>query len=730
MTVQTSRRGFLKGIAALSGVALVVGFNAKGALAAAPVGTLDLNPFVKIDGDGVVTVVLKHFEMGQGTSTGLATLVAEELDADWATLRTEFAPADGEKYQIVGFGVQMTGGSMSIWNSYMQYRKAGAAARAMLVEAAAAQWGVAPEAVTVEKGILKAGDHSAGFGAFVDAAAILMAPENPPLKDPTTFALIGKPDLKRRDNTNKTDGTAVFALDVTLPGMVHAVILRPDQPGAMLDSFDASDAVGISGFLDAKALPNKAGVAVFAKSTWGAIQARNAIVAKWDTSAAETRSTDRMVEEHLALVRSEPSYQIREGGDLAATTAVLAGAAKVIEAEFTFPHLAHAPMEPLNCVIEATEAGGVRFHDGCQAPGITQGAVAHALGLTPDKVEVNTVYAGGSFGRRATPTSDYHVEAALAFSLLGGKTPVKLVWTREDDIRGGYYRPMAAHRVKIGLDGDGKLVGWDHRLAVQSIMKGTAFEAFMVQDGVDGTSAEGVRDSHYAIPAMSVGLSDWTSPLKVLWWRSVGHTHTGYTMEVAMDMAAKAAGQDPVAFRLALLEGDDPDRKRLAGVLRLVAEKAEWDKPAAPGRFRGVAVHKSFNTYVAQVAEISRTDKGAIKIEKVVCAIDCGVAVNPDIIKAQMEGGIGFGLGAAMRNQITFTDGAVDQWNFPDYVPLRMGDIGPIEVHVLPSAEAPSGVGEPGLPPSLPAVANAIAAATGDWPTHLPWSENGLTFGA
>ncbi|MCF8490324.1 MAG: molybdopterin-dependent oxidoreductase, partial [Rhodospirillum sp.] len=610
------------------------------------------------------------------------------------------------------------------------YRQAGAAARPMRVEPAAAQWGVEPEAATVEKGLLKAGDKSAGFGAFVAAAAALIPPESPPLKDPAAFSLIGKPDLKRRDNTNKTDGSAVFALDVTLPGMVHAVILRPDRPGSGLVSFDASGAMGMVGFLDAKALPNKAGVAVFARSTWTAIQARNAVTAQWDTSAAEARSTDRMVEEHLALVRGEPSYQVREGGDLSATTAALSGAVQVVEAEFTFPHLAHAPMEPLNCVIEPTETGGVRFHDGCQAPGITQGAVAHVLGLTPDKVEVNTVFAGGSFGRRANPTSDYHVEAAQAFALFGGKTPIKLVWTREDDIRGGYYRPMAAHRVKIGLDGDGKVVGWDHRLAVQSIMKGTPFEAFAVKDGVDGTSAEGVSDSHYAIPALSVGLSDWTSPLKVLWWRSVGHSHTGFAMEVAMDMAAKAAGQDPVAFRLALLEGDDPDRKRLAGVLRLVAEKSGWEKPAAPGRFRGVAVHKSFNTYVAQVAEISRSESGVIKIEKMTCAVDCGVVVNPDIVKAQMEGGIGFGLGAAMRNRITFTDGAVDQWNFPDYVPLRMGDIGDIDVHILSSVEAPTGVGEPGLPPSLPAVANAIAAATGDWPTHLPWSENGLSFGA
>ncbi|MBC6405060.1 MAG: xanthine dehydrogenase family protein molybdopterin-binding subunit [Rhodospirillales bacterium] len=722
MTLQTSRRGFL-----LAGglSALAVGFTPGGRLAAGTPASHAFNPFVTIDSDGRVTVIVKHFEMGQGTSTGLPTLVAEELDADWEQIAVAFAPADNRRYANLAFGIQSTGGSTAIANSFLQYRQAGAAARDLLVRAAAGIWGADPADITVQKGMVGHGGKTLGFGALAAAAAGLTPAEAPRLKDPSAFRLIGDPKLPRKDSQDKTDGRARFAMDMKLPGMVVCVLKRPPRFGARVRQLDSSGAEGLPGFVGAKSLPDASGVAVYGKDSWSAIRARDAIEVDWDMTQAENRHSDRMLSDHLALLAA-PHYQARKQVDPAETAAALAGAAKVVEAEFHFPFLAHAPMEPLVCVIEPT-AQGVRLYDGSQFPANTQPTVAELLGLEVERVEIETLYAGGSFGRRATPNSDYQAEAAMAFALLGGETPVKLVWTREDDLGGGYYRPMAAHRARIALDQDGRIRGWDHRLATKSILKGSPFESFLVHDGVDHTSVEGLADSPYALPAFSVGLSDFETPIPVLWWRSVGHTHNAYAMEVMMDLAAEAAGQDPVAYRLSYLEGEDKDRRRLTGVLKLAAEKAGWSGPTAPNRGRGVAVHKSFDSYVAEVVEVSGHD-GAIRIEKVTCAVDCGLPVNPDIIKAQMEGGIGYGLGAVMRNEITLSGGEVEQLNFPDYEPLRIADIGPIEVHILPSAEAPTGVGEPGLPPAGPALANAIRALSGTTATQLPMIKGGIAF--
>jgi isoquinoline 1-oxidoreductase beta subunit len=336
--------------------------------------------------------------------------------------------------------------------------------------------------------------------------------------------------------------------------------------------------------------------------------------------------------------------------------------------------------------------------------------------------------AGGSFGRRATPDADYQVEAALAFVVTDRSRPVKLVWTREDDIRSGYYRPAFGHRVRVGLDADGKIVGWQHQVAGQSVIKGTPFEAVAVHDGVDHSSVEGIADSPYDIPGMALGLTDTPKATTVLWWRSVGHTHTGYVMETMMDTVAEAAGRDPVEFRLShLSDTNNADQQRKAEVLKLAVEKAGWGNATA-GRAQGIAVHKSFGSYAAQVVEVSGDPENGIKIEKVTCAVDCGIAVNPDVVRAQMEGGIGYGIGHVMRDQITLTQGAVDQYNFPDYEPLRIGDIAEIDVHIVPSAEAPTGVGEPGTPPSAPALANAIRALSGVKVTTLPMVENGVSF--
>jgi len=358
---------------------------------------------------------------------------------------------------------------------------------------------------------------------------------------------------------------------------------------------------------------------------------------------------------------------------------------------------------------------------------ITHPTIAAIAQLPPEKVEIETYYAGGSFGRRANGNSDYHVEAIMAYLALGGTKAVKLVWNREDDLAGGYYRPMFAQRATIGIGDDGKVAAWAHRTVAQSIFKGGPMESIAVHNGVDHFSVEGVVDTPYQLP-MSIGLTDYESPMPVLWWRSVGHSQSGYTMEVLMDMAAEAAGADPVEFRLAHLDESVDDQARFAGVLKLAAEKSGWDGKAMKGKGRGIAVHKSFNSYVAEVIDVSVNDKGAISIDKVTCAVDCGLAVNPDVIRAQMEGGIGYGLGAVMRNEVTLTDGVVDQQNFPDYEPLRITDMPDVEVHIVESDLAPSGVGEPGLPPAGPALANAIYAATGKRITTLPMASNGVTF--
>ncbi|WP_424933232.1 molybdopterin cofactor-binding domain-containing protein [Amaricoccus macauensis] len=727
MTFETSRRGFLRGATA-AGAALVIGLRPDGALAARLGDAATLNPFVKISPDGAVTVIIKHFEMGQGTTTGLATLVAEELDASWEQVKFEYAPADNERYANLLFGAQGTGGSTAMANSFMQYRKAGAAARTVLIQAAAEAWGSDPAAITITDGMISDGSNETGFGDMVTAAAAIPLPEDPPVKDPADFRLIGRETLQRKDTPDKINGTATFAMDIQLPDMVTAVILRAPKFGGKLTSFDATGAEDMRGFVDAKALPDGSGVAVYASSTWAAFQARDAISAEWDFSEAETRSTPEINEALLGLVRADPEYVARAEADTAAQEAI-AAADQVIEAEFLLPALAHAPMEPLTCTIEPTETG-VRVHDGCQFPAIAHPTIAGVLELDPAVVEIRTLYAGGSFGRRANPAADYHMQAAMAFALTDRSAPVKLVWSREDDLKGGFYRPMAAHRARIGLASDGTIVGWDHRIATKSIFKGTTMAEWVVHDGVDHASVEGIADTVYALPNLTVGLSDFQTQVPVLWWRSVGHSHTAYVMESLIDMAAEAVGQDPVAYRLSLLEGGTPDQARLAGVIRRASEEAGWSEPLPMGWSRGVAAHKSFETFVAHVVEVSTDADGAVRIERVVSAVDCGVPVNPDVIRAQIEGGTGFGIGAVMRNQITFSDGEVDQWNFPDYEPLRMGDIGRIDVHVIPSTEAPTGVGEPGVPSAGPALANAIAAATGLRAKTLPMAENGVTFAA
>ncbi|PTX56321.1 isoquinoline 1-oxidoreductase beta subunit [Litoreibacter ponti] len=725
MTLSTSRRGFLQGAAA-AGAVLFVGVKPSGAIAAAGEAT-QLNPFVRIGADGSVTAIVKHFEMGQGPSTGLTTLIAEEIGLTMDQVDYEFAPSNPEVYNNLLFGpFQGTGGSTAMANSFEQYRKAGAAAREMILQAAANDWGADVSTLSLENGVVRGPDAQAPMGDFVAAAAQLEAPAEPRLKDPSEFRLIGNPDVRRLDSAIKGNGEAMFAMDVYLPNQMIAMIARPEQRGAQAVSVDDSGAQDIKGYIRSAVLPNKAGVAVYAENTWAAMQARMMLDIEWDTSAAETRSSDEIEAEIRAALDAEPTYNVNKA-DVAAVNAAIDSAAQVVEQTFYFPLLAHAPMEPLNCTIEQTADGGLILHDGAQMPTGPHMALAQIFELPMEKIQINTMLAGGSFGRRTTPEADYQVEAGLAFVMTDRTRPVKLVWSREDDLRSGYYRPAFGHKVRIGLNESGEIVGWDHRVAGQSIMKGTPFESFAVHDGVDHSSVEGTYDSPYMIPTAHFGLTDTEKATSTLWWRAVGHTHTAYVMEVMMDMAAKAAGADPVEFRLGYLSGDAPDQARKAAVLRKAAEMADWGNAPA-GHSQGVAVHKSFGSYVAEVVEISGNPEDGVKIEKVTCAVDCGIAVNPDIVKAQMEGGIGYGIGHVMRDKITLTGGAVDQFNFPDYEPLRIGDIAQIDVHVMPSAEAPTGVGEPGTPPAAPALANAIAASSDLRIASLPMNENGVSF--
>lgn len=706
-SIDLSRRNLLKVGAA--GLVVAATLSPRTPKAATPdQGPFATNAFVHVAPDNTVTVAIKHVEMGQGVSTGLTTIVAEEMDADWDQMRFAFAPADVERYKNFAFGMQGTGGSTAVANSYDQLRKAGATARAMLVEAAAQEWNVPAGEITVVKGILQhnRSNKTAAFGEFAEKAASLAQPKNVTLKDPNNFTLIGK-ELPRKDNEDKTTGKGKFALDVTLPGMVYAAIAHPPRFGGKVENVDDRAAMEMKGVHSVVTISR--GVAIVADSYWTALKARDSLKITWDESSAEKRGTAALFAEYKALAKT-PGVMAREEGDV---NAALQSANQTISAEFEFPYLAHAPMEPLDCVVQVRE-GEAEIWAGCQFQTMDQAAAAKILDLEPAQVKINTLYAGGSFGRRATPNSDYISEAAEIAKALPKGMPVKLIWSREDDVKGGRYRPMYYHAMKAGLDDDGNVTGWTHTIVGQSPGAGSAFSGG--PGGVDPLTVEGASNLPYAVPNIAVDQHTTEIGVPVLWWRSVGSSHNAYATEVFIDMAATAAGKDPVEFRLNLLG----NHERHKAVLKLAAEKADWGKSLPEGRAQGVAVAESFGSFVAQIAEVSQNSDGSIKVERVVCAVDCGVAINPDIIRAQMEGGIGYGLSAIMKGAITLKDGVVEQDNFDSYEVLRMGEMPKVEVHIVPSTAPPTGVGEPGVPPAGPAVANAVFALTGRRVTKLP----------
>ena len=704
------RREFLKATATLS-AGLVVAFCMPAAIRRAfaqqakPAAVVAPDAFVRIAPDNSVTILLKHSEMGQGIWTSLPMVVAEELDCDWSRVRVEHAPA-APAYAHTAFGMQMTGGSTSTWESFGQLRQAGATARALLIGAAAAKWNVQPIDCSTKNGFVISGSHKASYGELADAAAKLPIPDEIALKNAKDFRLIGKP-TRRLDSKAKVSGTAEFGIDVKRPGMLIALVARAPVFGAKVKSFDAAKAKAVAGVVDVVQVPS--GVAVLGKHFWAAKQGRDALAVDWDLGAGAALNTAGLRDDYRRLAQKTGTVAKSAGN----VDAALEGAA-VIESEYNVPFLAHAPMEPLNCTVEIGK-DGCDIYTGTQFQTMDQGTAAAILGLKPEQVRVHTTFLGGGFGRRATPSSDFVAEA-VQVAKASGKT-VKVVWTREDDIHGGYYRPMWLSRMRAGLGKDGKPAAWAHTIVGQSILAGTPFEKAMVKDGIDSTSVEGASDSPYleAIAAHRVDLHSPASPVTVLWWRSVGHSHTAFAVESFVDELAHAAKQDPLAYRRELLPKDARERR----ALDLAAEKFGWGKPLAQGRAAGMAVHASFGSYVAQIAEVS-VDGNAIKVHRVVCAIDCGPVVNPLTVEAQMQSGIVYGLSAALHSELTLKDGRIEQSNFNNYPVLRLNEMPKVEVYIVPSTDKMGGCGEPGTPPIAPAVANAVFAATGKRLRQLP----------
>jgi isoquinoline 1-oxidoreductase beta subunit len=707
--LQVNRRDFLRTSAAAGGGLLISLYlpklaHAKQSTAAT---TFAPNAFIRIGTDDTITVIINKSEMGQGPYTSLPMLAAEELEADWSKVRYEPAPVD-PVYNHPVFGIQMTGGSTSTASEWDRMRKAGATGRVMLIQAAAQQWNVAPESLHAEKSFVihGASGRRASFGSLAEAAAKLQPPKDVPLKDPKDYKIIGK-STRRLDTPAKVNGTAQFGIDVQIPGMLIAAVARAPVFGGKVVSFNADQARAVPGVKHVVQIPS--GVAVVATGFWPAKLGRDKLEIKWDDGANANLSTTAMRQEFAKTVQS-PGLVAKKVGDPAKA---LAGAAKTITAEFEVPYLAHATMEPLNCVVDL-KADSCEIWTGTQFQTGDRAAAAMIAGLKPEQVNVHTTFLGGGFGRRANPANDFVAEAVHVAKAV--KTPVKVVWTREDDMHGGYYRPMWYDKMVGAVDAAGNPIAWTHTIMGQSIIAGTPFEGFLVKDGIDGTSVEGAADLLYGIPNLQVDLHTPKMSIPVLWWRSVGHSHNGFAVEAFFDELAHAGGKDPVELRRKLLA----NQPRMKALLELVAEKAKWGSPVPNGRGRGIATHFSFDSYVAQVAEVSVDKNGEVRVHKVVCAVDCGRVVNPQQVEAQMQGGIVFGLSAALKDAITFENGRVQQRNFHDYQMVRMNEAPDIEVHIMPSNEPPTGVGEPGVPPVAPAVANAIFAATGKRIRRLP----------
>jgi len=699
-----TRRGFLQ-----TGGALVIGFalpqsgRAATAAAKAPATTFKPNAYLRIGSDNRVTVVCGSSEMGQGVLTAIPMLVAEELDADWKLVGVEQAPVDAA-YANPMFGMQATGGSTTVRAHWEPMRQAGAAAREMLLAAAAAEWKVDASQLSTDKSmVLGPGGKKATYGSLAEAASKHAVPAKPKLKDPKAFKILGKP-ARRLDTPSKTNGTARFGIDAQVPGMLVAVMARVPAGGAKPKSVNDAKAKAVKGVRQVITLPT--GVAVLADGYWAAKKGRDALEIDWDLGAAATLNS--------AAVSEMLDEGAREGGAVARddgnTKDAAANAAKTLDARYEAPYLAHACMEPMNCTAWV-KGDEVEIWAGTQSQGPVQGILAQVAQATPAKVKINTMMLGGGFGRRFAP--DFTIDATL-LSKISGK-PVKLIYAREDDMAAGFYRPASVARFEGALDDKGAPSMLRVGVGSPSIMAASGFMQ-IPPNGVDTFALEGLADHPYDIPNQRIDYGRKEPGPQVWFWRSVGHSQNAFFIEGFIDELAAAAKKDPFEYRRSLL-GKSPRHK---AVLELAASKAGWGTPLAAGVGRGIAVAESFGTYVAEVAEVSVAADGTPKVHRVVAAVDCGMTVNPEIIRRQIEGAIVYGLSAALYGRISFKDGRVEQGNFHNYPVLRMNEMPRVEVHILPSTEGPGGIGEPGTPPAAPALVNAIFAATGKRLRSLP----------
>jgi len=707
-TTGIDRRGFLKsGMAGAAG--LVIGFYLPGrfeALAASPAGAApaSLNAWMLISPDDTVKIMIDKSEMGQGILTALCMIAAEELDCDWKKITTEFAPA-AKEYFNPAFGMQGTGGSSSVRSSWDPLRKAGAAARDMLLQAAAAQWKVEKSTCRTENGVIyhDPTKRKLAYGGVAAAAAMIPVPQDPPLKDPKQYRIIGK-STKRLDTPDKVNGSAEFGLDVRRPEMLYAVVARCPVFGGKVASFDATKAKAVPGVKNV--IQISSGVAVVADNTWAAMQGRRALDVKWDEGPNATASSET-ISKLFADQMAKTGAEARKEGDAAGA---LGGAAQKIEAIYEAPYLAHATMEPINCTADV-RADRVDVWAPTQFQTMAQGTAAKICGLKPENAFIHTTYLGGGFGRKAG--TDFVIEAVETSKAIG--KPIMLTWSREDDTQHDYYRPASYAKLAGGLGADGFPVAWTTRVACPSIME--AWFPGSTKNNLDPSSVEGVANLPYSIPNIHVDYVRTEPGIPVGFWRSVGNSQNGFFSECFMDELAAAGKKDPYEFRRRLLD----KAPRHLGVLELAAQKAGWDKPLPAGRYRGIAVLFAFESYAAQVVEISVDRKArSVKVHRVVCAVDVGRAVNPANIVMQSESAIAYGLSSALYGEITIAKGRVVQTNFNTYPVLRLDAMPVVETYIVPSEEKPTGAGELAVPPVVPALCNAIFAATGKRIRRLP----------
>jgi len=701
--MKTSRRGFLK-ISASGALLLGFGLPAQGESAAGS-ARFAPNAYLRVDRAGKVAFVMPHIEMGQGTHTSLPMLIAEELEVDIGKVALEHAPADDKVYANPLLGAQITGASTAIRGMYVPLRQAGATARVMLVTAAAQRWMVDPSSCRAEQGVVVHAPtgRKLGYGQLVDAAAKLPVPEKVALKESAEFKLIGTPQ-RRLDAPGKVNGRAKFGIDTRLPGMKFAVLAQSPAFGGKLVAVDEAKAKAVRGVSQVVRLDDA--VAIVATNTWAGKQGLAAAAPQWDPGPNAKLSTADIVAQ-LISASEKPGAVARREGDAAAA---IASAARRIDAAYQQPFLAHATMEPMNCTVHVTK-DGCDIWVGTQIPGITQAAVMKLTGLEREQVRIHNHLLGGGFGRRLEP--DGTVRAVQIAQHVRG--PVQVIWTREEDIQQDMYRPYYYDRMSAGVDAQGRAVAWSHRIAGSSIV--ARFYPPWIKDGVDPDAVDGSADQPYGFGAIHV---DWVRQeppgVPTTFWRGVGVTRGTFVVESFIDELAAAAKADPLAYRIALLDKNP----RARNVLQIAAQRSGWGKPLPAGQGRGIALCIGFGSFIAQVVQVSVDKDGGVKPTHVWCAVDCGIQVNPDTIRAQIEGGIVFGLSAALHGEITIKDGRVEQTNFGDYRVLRINETPRIDVRLVKSAEAPGGIGEPGTSCVMPALTNAIFAATGKRIRKLP----------